>query len=200
MVVVWLHLTIRPNAAATLGRISRVRVRGAIEKTMKPIHVAATIVRLFAICLMIYAVNAAIFAISLNAGNESPGLAILSLLLVFAIVIVACCLWLFPISISRKITGVSSNLDEKDFSFGGDEFATICFFTLGLYFLYGLIGEGIYWFKILNDPMFQKMQSELTLDQRASLWAFGFRAAFVFFLLIGNKYLLNIFNKLRLGG
>ena len=170
------------------------------ENTMKPIHVVATIVRLFAVCLIIYVANLATFTVSLGAGNESSKFMLLSFLLIFAIAIVACFLWFFPMSISRKLTGMPVSKDDENFTISGVEFTTVCFFTLGLYFLYGLIGEGVYWVKILNDPMVQEMQSELSSNQRASLWAFGFRAIFAIFLLLGNQVLVRFFRRLRYAG
>ena len=167
---------------------------------MKPIHVVATIVRLFAVCQIIYVANLAIFTISVGMGNESSQLILLSLLMTFAIVLVACFLWFFPISISRKLTGMPVSKDDEAFTISAIEFTTICFFTLGLYFLYGLIGEGVYWVKILNDPSVQEIQSELSPDQLASLWAFGFRATFATFLLFGNQVLVRLFRRLRYAG
>ena len=167
---------------------------------MKPIHVVGTIVRLFAVCLVIYLANLAIFTISLGAVNESTNLMMFSLLLIFAIFIVACFMWFFPISISRKLTGIPVSKDDENFTISEIEFAAVCFFTLGLYFLYGLIGEGVYWVKILNDPMFQEVQSELSPDQRATLWAFGFRGIFTVFLLFGNQVLIKFFRRLRHAG
>ena len=175
-------------------------MRGVTENDMKPIHVVGTIVRLFAVCLVIYLANLAIFTISLVGSNESSKLMMFSFLLIFVIFIVACFMWFFPISISRKLTGITENRDEESFTISEVEFAKICFFTLGLYFLYGLIGEGVYWVKILNNPMFQEFQSELSPDQQASLWAYGFRFIFTVFLLLGSQLLVRLFKRLRYAG
>ena len=150
---------------------------------MKPIHVVGTIVRLFAVCLFIYVANLAIFTLSLGTGSDNPTLIMLSFLVILGVFIVSCCLWFFPISISRKLTGIAELKDDESFTINAAEFATICFFSLGLYFLYGVIGEGIYWVKILNDPMFQELQPNLSPDQKANLWALGIRSIFVVLLL-----------------
>jgi len=167
---------------------------------MKPIHVVGTIVRIFAVCLFIYIANLAIFTLSLGTGSGNPTLIMLSFLVIFIVFVVSCCLWFFPISISRKLTGIAESKDNEDFNINGSEFATICFFSLGVYFLYGVIGEGIYWLKILNDPMFQELQPNLSPDQKASLWAFGLRSIFVVFLLFGNRALVKLFQYLRHAG
>jgi len=163
---------------------------------MKPIHVAATIVRLFAICLVTFLINSFMFFVS----AEEPYISIFSIALPISLLIVSLMLWNFPVSISRKITGIPSHSDEIELSFKGDEFLSICMFSLGIYFLYGLVGEAIYWFKYLNGLTVWGVPEELSLDQTASLWAFSFRLVFAFLLLAGNQLIVKIYNSLRHGG
>lgn len=167
---------------------------------MKPIHVAATIVRLFAICIFVYAINLSVSTVMLIASSDSTLLNVSAAGIIVALTIVSIVLWNFPVSISRKLTGMPAQFDEDKLEFNQGEFLSICIFALGLYFSYGLVGEAIYWYIFLNDPMVIEMQSEIPADQRASLWAFGARAIFVLLLLIGNRIIVKAFNTLRHGG
>ena len=167
---------------------------------MKPIHVAATIVRLFAICLAIYTITFFINTLIYFVSSEAPFVSVVSLLLAILLLVISIVLWKLPVSISRSIIGMSSHADDEQLQFTQGEFLSICIFALGLYFLYGLIGEGIYWYKFLNDPEFNEIQTRISLDQKASLWAFAFRSVFVLLLLTGNRLIVKAYKALRYGG
>jgi len=167
---------------------------------MKPIHVAATIVRLFAIFLFVYLINFSVSSLSLIAQSEEYMVAIFELMAFLVMLAIILFLWFFPVSISRKLTGISSSADDQKLDFTKEEFLSICVFSTGIYFLYGLLGEGIYWFKFLNNPVFMEMQSELTVEQKANLWALYFRAIFVLLLLLGNRVIVKVYKALRYGG
>ena len=167
---------------------------------MQPIHVAGTVVRLFAICLFIYTVNLLINSMIFFVSGETDFLSIFSIAIPVALLILSVGLWNFPISISRKITGIPLKNDAQELSFKSDEFLSICIFVLGVYFLYDLFGDSIYWFKFLNDPLITDFQTELSLSQKASLWSLGFQFIFVFLLLTGNRLIVKIYKALRYGG
>ncbi|MEM7358950.1 MAG: hypothetical protein AAF431_07630 [Pseudomonadota bacterium] len=167
---------------------------------MKPIHVAATVVRLFAISLFVYILGMLQFVVSFTQ-HEDPFAPILtSLIILFGVFVVALCLWNFPLSVAKKVTNILEEGDDQSSSMNADEFASICFFTLGLYLLYGLVGEFVYWVRFLNDPLVLELQQELPVDQIANLWALGFRTVLVVFLLVGNQTLGKFARWLRRAG
>lgn len=167
---------------------------------MKPIHVASTIVRLFSICLAIYSftlfLNAWIFFVN----TDVPVISIISVSFPVSLVIISVLLWHFPISISRKITGLPPHSDNQELSFNGDEFLSICLFSLGVYFFYGLIGEGVYWSNYFSGLSFEDGHEALSLDVKSSLWSLGVRFVFTTLLLAGNKQVVTIYKRLRHGG
>ena len=167
---------------------------------MKPIHVAATVVRLFAICLVISSISYFINSVIFYVNSDIPLVSILSIAIPVVQLILSIVLWYFPVSISRKITGIPLKNDDEELSFKNDEFLSICIFVLGLYFLYGLIGQLTYWISFINDPVVSEPHTELTLDQKASLWAMLFKSIFVFLLLAGNRLIIKIYKALKYGG
>jgi len=167
---------------------------------MKPIHVAATIVRLFAICLFVYTVTFFINSMLFFVNSDTPYISIISILVPIVLLVLSLALWNFPVSICRKITGIPLSMDEQDLSFKKDEFLSICIFVLGIYFLYDLIGSSVYWFHFLSDPLTQDSQIELSLDQKSSLWILVFKSVFVFLLLAGNRLIVKMYNALKYGG
>jgi hypothetical protein len=167
---------------------------------MKASHILAVIIRLFSIALFIYAVNSIPFIFSMNQYQDSLVPLVLSLIVIVLVLFVAVFLWKFPLSIARKITEIPGETDTLPSSMSSEEFASICFFTLGLYLLYRVTGELVYWVKFLNDPLVQQMQGEIPADQMASLWALGIRTALVVVLLFGNKNIVQFLKWLRKAG
>lgn len=167
---------------------------------MRPIHVAATIVRLFAICLALYSfimlLNSWMFAVA----SETPMLSLFSVAVPIAFLIISVVLWNFPVSISRKITGIPEAIDGEEVSFKHDEFLSICLFTLGVYFLYNIVGDSVYWISLLNNQEYSAYQERMGIDQIAALWSLLVKALFTLVLLLGNRTIVNLFNRLRYGG
>jgi len=167
---------------------------------MKPIHVVVALIRLFAICLTMYALSFSINIIAFSSGSadfyfSTPWF----LLLGFTLAISLIC-WNFPVYISRKLTATNVSTDEETLSFKGDEFLSICIFSLAMYFLYSLVGETAYWINIFFNPAMSEVVQNYGSRQAASLWSFGIRIIFVIFLFIGNGLIVKIYRNLRDGG
>ena len=165
---------------------------------MKPIHVAATIVRLFSICLALYSSILILNSWMFYIGSDMPIFSLFNMAVPAAFLIIAVILWNFPISISRKITGLPQKLDEEDFSFKSNEFLSICLFSLGVYFLYSIVGEAVYWINFVKE--YEGVQEGLRIEQKAGIWSLAAKSLFTFVLLIGNRQIVKLFNKLRYGG
>ena len=167
---------------------------------MKPIHVAATIVRLFSICLALYSCILILNSWMFYVGSEMAVFSFFSLVVPLAFFIISIVLWNFPVSISRKITGIPQKLDEEDLSFKGDEFLSICLFSLGLYFLYDVIGDTVYWMSYINNYEYDGVQEAIRIELKVALWSLAAKSLFTFGLIFGNRQIVKLFNKLRYGG
>jgi len=73
-------------------------------------------------------------------------------------------------------------------------------FSLGIYFLYGLVGEGVYWLNYYSGVSIKDTHEVMNLDVKSSLWSSVVRLVFTTLLLVGNKQILNIYRGLRHGG
>lgn len=168
---------------------------------MKPIHVAATIVKLFAIYIIFYLIVSSFSLVPyITSNQEQLGASPLIIItLILAMLFVAIFAWFFPISITKKLIGNIDN-DETELSFSSNEFAAICIFAVAIYLLANLLGETVYWINLLSDPSYREMafdQNNLGGDTTARLWSYTVRLTFTLYLLLGNKQVVKLFRKLR---
>lgn len=168
---------------------------------MKPIHIAATFVKLFAIYIIFYLIVSGFSLVPyITSNQEQLGASPLIIItLILAMLFVAIFAWFFPISITKKLIGNIDN-DETELSFSSNEFAEICIFAVALYLLAGLLGETVYWFNLLSDSSYREMafdQNNHGITTKADLWSYSARLIFTLYLIIGNKQVVRLFRKLR---
>ncbi len=76
----------------------------------------------------------------------------------------------------------------------------MCMFALGIYFLYDIVGDSIYWLNYINGQRFADVPQAANYELKAGLWSLAAKAAFTGFLLAGNKRIVKLYFRLRHGG
>lgn len=114
---------------------------------MKPIHYLGLAVRLFAICLIAFAVyNLAGLISSYFSASEFGPYSVISLpLLLVAVVLpmlISILLWFFPLSVAYKLLGS----EDREFEpINPKSLLTILIASIGLFFLYKALMDGVFW-------------------------------------------------------
>jgi len=167
---------------------------------MKPEHLVALGVRLFALGLAIFTLNNSIriFAFfkigQFNIGEIAytgtmVSLAMLSLLL-----------WKFPLVVARSITDFPKLNENELNDIKSDRLLHVGLIILGIYLLFNVFSDlvywGIFWFSTQRD---YSSEVVLTLEQKSSIFITLIQLVFVLFLILGSNKVITIAKKLRYG-
>jgi hypothetical protein len=114
---------------------------------VKPEHVVAIALRLFAIYLSVATISGVIatgwFVIA-SASSTSA-----TVLLVFATVLlslgIACLLWRFAVWIAVRMVRLDGSVNTEFTTMAAEEIQTVAFTILGLYFLFRAVTGAVYW-------------------------------------------------------
>lgn len=168
---------------------------------MKPEHIVGLAVRLFAIVLGLYAIWRGISLIALYQGEQAlQGAAVFEVAFSVSLVLVATLLWSFPLIVARRLIPFDSLADSKGREPKAKALEAVAYTVLGLYLLFHVISDSIYWGTIVlianRNP---DLSIEITLEQKAAMVSTAVEFLFVIFLIFGSRRLLEWFHRLRYG-
>ena len=167
---------------------------------MKLEHIVALIIRLFAIVIAIYALHNGVTdgPYFYQQGWHITSYAFVSLMLL--LVLIAIYLWFFPLTVTNKLLSFQKHSHSEKQPINYEQFQFVAFTLLGIYLLFNVVSDVIYWATILfisfrdsNIPI------ELSLDQKGQIIATVIELIFVLFLLLGTNGIIRLLHKLRYG-
>ncbi|VAX09329.1 hypothetical protein MNBD_GAMMA26-2558 [hydrothermal vent metagenome] len=163
-------------------------------------EVVAIAVRLFSIALAIYGLNNLPGMVMYFDREEFQNAAYVFTGVSSLTFIVAILLWFFPYTVASKILP-NENPEKQAYSWNREEALTCGFIILGVYFLYYVISDAIYWLYISNYSLsFEDLPVELNADQLARIYATIVEFVITILLIFGSRGIANIILKLRYTG
>jgi hypothetical protein len=113
---------------------------------VKPEHIVAVVLRLFAIVLTIYTVNSFVgSAWFYFASGATTGVSVLLVVVTLVMLATAFLLWRFPLWIASRLVGFDSSVSRASISIPADELQTVAFTVVGIYLLFKAVVSGVYW-------------------------------------------------------
>jgi hypothetical protein len=113
---------------------------------VKPEHIVAVVLRLFAIVLTIYTVNSFVgSAWFYFASGATTGVSVLLVVVTLVMLATAVLLWRFPLWIASRLIGFDSSVSRASISIPADELQTVAFTVVGIYLLFKAVVSGVYW-------------------------------------------------------
>lgn len=160
-------------------------------------EVVAVAVRLFSIVLFLYGLK--YFLQSITVFFEQGDLEIAAYVYTgFSILIalIALLFWLFPYTIASVV------LPKKPLKTGAVNWncgnvLSCSFIILGMYFLYYVITDAVYWFYVINYSNNFGIAMELTSDNRASIFSTVIEFVMSVFLILGSSGIARLILKMR---
>ena len=167
---------------------------------MKLEHIVALAVRLFAIALAVYALRNGISLVPYFHDQEWQIASYAYAALVACFLLLAIYLWYFPLTVSRRLVAFREPGEADIGSATSDELQIIGFTILGIYLLFYVLSDVIYWgFIWFISNRNQGVPIELSLEQVASMLSTAIELVFVLFLILGAKGIVRLIRKLRYG-
>jgi hypothetical protein len=160
-------------------------------------EIVAIAVRLFAIALALYGLRSltgmAMYYNQVVASESAYLFAGLALSIFGAAIL----LWIFPLTVARKIIP-RSNPDSEAGNWSYEGILTCGFIILGIFFLYHAISDSTYWFYIwkLSESL-EGNPVKLNADDLANIYATIAEFIFTMILIFGSKGLASLLVKLR---
>lgn len=167
---------------------------------MKLEHIVGLAVRLFSIVLVLYALRNAIsfFPYYYEQGWQAEAYAYLALMIFF--LFLALFLWHFPLTIAKRFVSFKDSGENCVTSATAEQLQIVGFTTLGIYLLFHVLSDVVYWLSILVISNRNKsIPSEISTDQLSNMIATGIELIFVLFLLLGANGITQLLHKLRYG-
>ena len=167
---------------------------------MKLEYIVALAVRLFSIVVAIYALSnlVTIGPYFYQQDWHITTYAYVSLMVL--LVLIAIYLWKFPLTVTRKLIPFEKHIDTESQQVSYEQIQLVAFTVLGLYLLFNVVSDIIYWSTILfisfrdsNIPV------EISIDQKGQMVATVIELIFVLFLLLGSKGIIKLLHRLRYG-
>jgi hypothetical protein len=111
---------------------------------VKPEHVVAIALRLFAIALTLYTVSSFVgSAWSVFASASNIGASVLVVVVTVLMLAAAFLLWRFPLWLASRLVRFDDSMNRTSSSISVDELQTIAFTVLGIYLLLKAVTAGI---------------------------------------------------------
>lgn len=167
---------------------------------MKLEHIVGLAVRLFSITLALYALRNAIsfFPYFYDQAWRTEAYAYLALMVFF--LFLALFLWHFPLTIAKRLITFKDSGEDCVDSVTADQLQIVGFTTLGIYLLFNVLSDVVYWLSILFISNRNKsVTTELSPDQLSNMVSTGIELIFVLFLLLGTTGITHLLRKLRYG-
>jgi hypothetical protein len=109
-------------------------------------------------------------------------------------------LWMFPLTIARGLVAFRDPGDVEVKSANADQIQTIAFSVLGLYLLYHVLSDIVYWGFILFISLRNNaIPIEISIEQIGLMLATAVELIFVLFLLLGARRIVTLLRKFRYG-
>jgi hypothetical protein len=164
---------------------------------VKPEHVVAIALRLFAIALTLYTVSSFVeSAWFFFAGGSNSGASVLVVVVTVLMLAAAFLLWRFPLWIASRLVRFDDSINRTSSSISRDELQTIAFTVLGIYLLSKAVTAGIYWVFLFNALR----GYDIDARQWASMLMTIAEILLACFLVFGAKGLTVLISKVRQGG
>ena len=166
---------------------------------MKKEELAGLGIRLFAIAVFLLALSKVAGIAAYFLGKDDINEAIISGIIFIALVLISILLWLFPISIAKKILPIVSE-QEINSPWTLNDLKEAGLVLIGIYILFYVLSDAIYWFVIVlvgnsyNDPI---TTFELQPDEIANIYTTGIEFIIACFLIFGSRGIVNFINYIR---
>ena len=164
---------------------------------MKPEHVVAIALRLFAIALLLYTLSSFIgSAWVFFASGSNDGATVLMIIVTVLMLAGTLFLWRFSLWIASKLVRFDKSIDKISTSISVDELQTMAFTVLGIYLLLKGVTAGIYWGFLFNALR----GYDIDALQWASMLMTVAEILLACFLAFGAKGLTVLIGKVRIAG
>lgn len=167
---------------------------------MKLEHIVGLAVRLFSIALAIYALRNGITLVPYFQEQDWQLASYSYLALMACLLLIALYLWFFPLTIAKRLVSFKEPGQADVGSATAEEVEVIGFTILGLYLLFNVLSDLVYWGSIwFISSRNRDIPIELSLDQVSLMVATGVELIFVLFLLLGSKGISRLLRRFRYG-
>jgi hypothetical protein len=164
---------------------------------VKPEHVVAIALRLFAIALILYTVSSFIGSAWFVFGSGSnSGASVLVVIVTVLMLAAAFLLWRFPLWIASRLVRFDDSINRTSSSISVSELQTVAFTVLGIYLLLKGVTAGIYWVFLFNALR----EYDIDAHQWASVLMTIAEILLACFLVSGAKGLTVLISKVRQAG
>jgi hypothetical protein len=164
---------------------------------VKPEHVVAIVLRLFAIALTLYTVSSFVgSAWFFVASDSNTGASVLVVVFTVLMLAAAFTLWRFPLWIASRLVRFDDSINRTSSSISVGELQTIAFTVLGIYLLFRAVKAGIYWVFLFNALRGYDIDSQ----QWASMLMTVTEFLLACFLVFGAEGLTVLISKVRQAG
>ena len=167
---------------------------------MKLEHILVLVVRLFAIAIAIQALKTMVNLVVFLKTSDSSFTSTAYIGTVVSLILLSIVLWKFPILIARKIANFPPVDENEVNSIDSEKLLQTGLIILGVYFLYYVISDLIYWsyfwITSMRDP---DIAIELTLEHKSSIATTFIELAVALVLIFGTKMIVKIIQRLRYG-
>jgi len=165
---------------------------------MKLEHIVALAARLFALAVAIYALRNGISLVPYfqEQGWETASYAYLVLMV--GLLLLSFYLWYFPLCVTSRLVTFKGDGVTEATSASAKEIQAVGFTILGMYLLFNVISDIVYWLTIWfigNRNI--NIDVTPTADQISSIIATGVELVFAVTLLLGATGITRVINKLR---
>jgi len=154
------------------------------------------ITRLFAIAVAIYSINRFVYSVALYLSSDS--FSYLNLGYSASILLISIFVWFMPYSFISLLTGHKGKIENDKTVASSEDITSIVFGSLALYLLYKVISDISYWVYfylfIENQGYYE---NQLSVDQKASIFATAIEAIFIVILISGNRKIFELIRWLR---
>ena len=135
---------------------------------MKPEHVVALAVRLFAVAIALYAIRDGVSYFAMFQQRELQSASFWFGGLVAFLLILAILLWKFPLTIAKGLVNFGEPKEGDITSTTAQQVQVIGFTILGIYLLFFVVSDIFYWLVIWFVSQRNHILPELSLDQIVS--------------------------------
>ena len=163
-------------------------------------HIVGLAVRLFSIVLAIYALRNGVSLVPYFQEQGWNAALYSYLALMVGLLLVSIYLWYFPLTVSSRLVAFRGEGATDAGSASSSEIQTVGFTVLGMYLLFNVVSDIIYWLTILFiGNRNNNVDFSLSADQISGMVATCVELVFSVALLLGASGITKTINKIRYG-
>ena len=167
---------------------------------MKLEHIVALAVRLFSIAIAIYAIRYLSISLPYVFNDDLEESTYILVILMFLLILLSIFLWKFPLLISRGITNFQEIKGTELHEVNGEQIQSVGLALLGVYFLYGVISDAVYWFYVVFiTQRYPSSELVITLEHKALMLATVVEFLVAIYLLLGHKRISRLLHEFKYG-